>query len=211
MKEYRQSSHTGSLLVWAMLSTAAAVVLFVHSGKIVSRMLRIEEIAGGVALLIFGPVAFAIYIIRARHVWVAVDADRGIVLSGKHVIPWGAIERIERRRPRFRKRSGPAEIPSMKEAGSGCVDLGGCGFDGCFLGLGEAGAAVLIVLAALVAFWLLFFVIVPLLLIPLLEVFAPFGDRITIRARGHKLVLRDLEDAGEFVRAVGRRVPVVER
>ncbi len=216
MKEHRQSSHISSLLFWAMLCTATAVVLLAHSRKILDREAALLEVAGSMALLMFGPVAFALYLIRARHVWVGVDEARGIVVSGRHVIPWEAIERVERRRPRLRKKSGPAEMPSLKEAESGCTDWGGCG---CATGIGELGAAALILLAALVAFWLIFFVLIPLLLVPVLEVFAPFGDRITIRAgacpepgrRGRKLVLRDLHDADDFVRAVSRRVAVHER
>src|SRR6185295_3919836 len=105
MKEYRQNSHTGSLIFWAILCTATAVVLFLHSHKIVNRVLKIEEILGGVALLIFGPIALALYLIRARSVWVSVDHVRGLVVSGRRTIPWSDILRLERRRPSFRKTS----------------------------------------------------------------------------------------------------------
>src|SRR5688572_18134802 len=107
MKEYRQNSHTRSLIVWAVLCTVTALVLFVHSGKVVSRALKVEEILAGVALLIFGPAALTAYLLRARHVWVSVDHLRGIVVSGRRVIPWDDIRRVERKRPVFRKTSGP--------------------------------------------------------------------------------------------------------
>ena len=208
MKEYRQSSHTYSLLVWALLCTVVAVVLFVHSRKIVDRVLKTEEIAIGVALLMFGPIAFALYLIRARHVWVAVEAE-GIRVSGRHLIPWSGIDRVERRRPRLRKKSGPAEIPSLKETDpSGCVGCGDLG--GCALGAGEVAAVIGILVAALFAIWVLFFVLIPLLLVPLLEIFAPFGDRIRIVAGGHALVLRDLHDADAFIRQVAEKIRVVE-
>ena len=93
----------------------------------------------------------------------------------------------------------------LASASGGCVD------GGCFLGIGEFAVAGLILLAALFAIWLLCFVVIPLLLLPLLEVFAPFGDRIRIvtRRRG-ALVLRDLRDADEFVRRLSHHRPVVE-
>ena len=46
MKEYRQNSHAASLVFWAGLCTATAIVLFAHSHKVVSRALKAEEILG---------------------------------------------------------------------------------------------------------------------------------------------------------------------
>ena len=214
MKEYRQNSHTFSLSFWALLCLGLALVLFAHSHKIVSRVLKTEEILAGVALLILGPAALAVYLIRARRVWVSVDDGRGIVVSGRAVIAWDDILVVQRKRPRFRKSTGPAEAGTFApdavadglSAGSGgCVDAG------CFLGIGEFAIAGLILIAALFAIWILFFVFVPLILIPLLEVFAPFGDRIRIvtRRRG-ALVLRDLRDADEFVQRLSHHRPVKE-
>ena len=214
MKEYRQSSHAKSLVFWAILCTATAFVLFAHSHRILSRVLKMEEILAGVGLLILGPAALTVYLLRARMVWVSVDDGRGIVVSGGSVIAWEDILRVERKRPRFRKGSGPAEVGSfepsavtegLSSVSGGCVDLG------CLFGIGEFAIAGLILLAALFAVWLLCFVAVPLLLLPLLEVFAPFGDRIRIvtRRRG-ALVLRDLREADEFVRRLSHHRPVVE-
>ena len=214
MKEYRQNSHTFSLTFWALLCLGLAFVLFVHSHKIVNRVLKTEEILAGVALLILGPAALTVYLLRARKVWVSVDDGRGIVVSGRAVIAWEDILLVQRKRPRFRKNSGPAEVPSFNSDAvtsglSGCGGSG-CG-DGCFLGLGEFAVAGLIVIAALLAIWLLCFVIVPLILIPVLEVFAPFGDRIRIVTRGRgALVLRDLRDADDFVRRISHHRPVAE-
>jgi len=205
MKEYRQSSHAASLVFWAGLCTATAIVLFAHSHQVVSRALKVEEILGGVALLIFGPAALTVYLLRARHVWVSVDQIRGIVVSGKRVIAWEDIRGVERRRPAFRKSTGPAEVPPLGKIGDpglGCAD-------GCAIGGSELFAFVAIVLAALFALWIICFVFIPLVILPVLEVFAPFGDRITIRTRGMRsLVLRDLRDADEFLRAVELRTPV---
>jgi hypothetical protein len=167
-----------------------------------------------VALLILGPAALTVYLLRARKVWVSVDDSRGIVVSGRSVIAWEDILRVQRKRPSFRKGSGPAEVGTfepdavtegLSSASGGCLDAG------CFLGIGEFAVAGLILFAALFAIWLLCFVVVPLLLLPLLEVFAPFGDRIRIvtRRRG-ALVLRDLRDADEFVRRLSHHRPVNE-
>jgi hypothetical protein len=209
MKEYRQNSHSFSLAFWALLCTATAIVLFVHSHKIVSRVLRTEEILAGIALLIFGPAAFAIYLIRARRVWVSVDQLRGVVVSGRRTIVWDDIYKVERRRPALRKTAGPAEVPAFNagslDPGGGCLD------PGCGTTVGEFFLGALILIAALFALWVICFVFVPLVVLPVLEVFAPFGDRIKIHTRRGTLVLRDLRDADEFMRLVALRRPVTER
>jgi hypothetical protein len=210
MKEYRQNSHAGSLIFWTVLCSATAAVLFVHSNQIVSRALRIEEILAGIALLIFGPLAFTVYLIRARKVWVGFRPDEGLVLGGNRLIPWDEIYRVERRRPVLRRSSGPvqiSEVPSAATLGQGW----GCADYGCLAGIGELFIGVLVLIAAVYLLWIIFFVLVPLLLLPLLEVFAPFGDRIKIHTRRGALVLRDLRDADEFMRQVSLRRPVTER
>ena len=207
MKEYRQNSHTLPLIVWTLLCSATAAVLFIHSNQVVSRALKVEEILGGVALLIFGPAALTAYLLRARHVWVSVDQIRGIVVSGRRVIPWDEIDHVERRRPFFRRSGGPFQPmpgPTLDHlsTGSGCLD-------GCLILGGEAFIGLFLVVAAVWVLWLLLFVVVPLLLIPLVEVFAPFGERIRIRLRrGGSLLLRDLRDADDFMRQVEQRKPV---
>src|SRR5689334_10195952 len=103
MKEYRQNSHTKSLVVWAILCTATAAVLLAHSHRILSRVLRTEEILAGVALLILGPAVLTVYLLRARMVWVSIDDGRGIVVSGSSVIAWEDILQVQRKRPSFRK------------------------------------------------------------------------------------------------------------
>ena len=207
MKEYRQSAHTFSLVVWAILCTATAVFLFIHSKQVVSRALKVEEILAGVALLIFGPAALTAYLLRARHVWVSVDQLRGIVVGGKRVIPWDDIRIIERRRPSFRKTTGPTEVRPLETGGADLAANLGC--EGCFVGLGEFFIVAGIILAAVFAFWLIFFVLVPLIVIPVLEVFAPFGDRFKIITKKGTLVLRDLRDADDFMQQVQARKQVV--
>jgi hypothetical protein len=208
MKEYRQNSHTFSLAFWAVLCTATAIVLFVHSRQVVSRALKVEEVLACVALLIFGPAALAVYVIRSRAVRVSVDHLRGVVVNGTRTIAWDDIYRVDRRRPRLRAGSGSTEIKPFSTdaltANLGCAE-------GCLFGFSEAIGLVLLVAALLFAYWLVFIVIFPLLVIPVLEVFAPFGDRIKIITRRGTLVLRDLRNADEFVAAVAQRRPVAER
>lgn len=212
MKQYRQDSHVFPLFCWAVLCVALAIFTFVHSHRIVNRILRDEEIALGIGLLILGPAALAVYLVRARKVWVEIDPDRGIVVSGDRLIAWEEIWKIERRRPSFRRTTGPAQMPdkSMLQHADGCGN--GCG-PGCFdvASLGEAFAVLGLILAAVAAIWFLLMVVIPLFLIPLVEVFAPFGDRVKIISRGRALVLRDLRDADEFVRLVSVHKPVEER
>ena len=207
MKEYRQNSHARSLIFWAILCTATAIVLFVHSNKVVSRALKVEEILAGVALLMFGPAALAVYLLRARHVWVSVDNVRGIVVSGRRVIPWEEIRRVERKRPVFRKETGPAEVKPLSEDAATLAANLGC--EGCFTGIAEAFVLVALIFAAFFAIWLLFFVVVPLILIPVLEVFAPFGDRFKIVTRKGTVVLRDLHDADDFQQQIEQRTRVL--
>lgn len=211
MKEYRQNSHTKSLVFWAILCTATAIVLFAHSHKLVNRLPKIEEILAGIALLIFGPAALTVYLLRARMLWVELDPERGLRISGRRSIAWDEVLAVERKRPAFRKSSGPAEVPEFEAAdvlsrsSGGCVDLG------CLAGVGELFIAGLIVVAAVFAIWLIFFVFIPLVILPLLEVFAPFGDRIKLVTRRGTFVFHDLSDADEFVSEVARRRPAVER
>lgn len=212
MKQYRQNAHIVPLVFWALLCAAVAGFLLVHSRKIVDRTLRLEEIAAGLGLLVLGPVALTVYLVRSNLVWVSLDPEQGVLVRGRHLIPWSEIERVERRRPRLRKGSGPPEIaaPSWVKNPGSCLDPVGCGGD--FLaGALELAVVFVLVLALLVAFWFIFFVLIPLLVVPVLEVFAPFGDRVKIVARGRTLVLRDLSEADEFVRLVAARRPVLER
>jgi hypothetical protein len=204
MKEYRQNSHAASLVFWAGLCTATAIVLFAHSHKVVSRALKTEEILGGVALLIFGPAALTAYLLRARHVWVSVDQIRGIVVSGRRVIAWDEIRSVERQLPWFRKSTGPAQVPSFS---SNLLDGAGCA-DGCLIGGGELVAFLGILLAAFFAIWMICVVFIPLVVLPVIEVFAPFGDRFKIKTRQGTLVLRDLRDADEFMHQIEQRKPV---
>jgi hypothetical protein len=210
MREYRQDSHTGPLAAWTVLCVLTAVFLFAHANRISDRVLRIEEIAAGAGLLVLGPVILAVYLYRARHVWVGLDRPRGVVVSGRHVIPWESIVRVERRRPRLRKGSGPSEMGKLGDIGPGCLDA-----PGCFAGGSELGAIALglmILVAALFVLWLVLMIVVPLLIVPLLEIFAPFGDRIRIiPAQGRPLTLRDLRGADEFMANLPRGVQVVER
>jgi len=90
------------------------------------------------------------------------------------------------------------------------MDTDGLGCVGCAV-LGELGVIGILIVAALFLFWLAFLVFVPLVIVPVLEIFAPFGDRITIVAGDRRLVLRDLRDAPGFIQAVAPRVRVYER
>jgi hypothetical protein len=210
MKEYRQNSHTLSLSFWAVLCAAVATVLLVHSHKVVSRSLKVEEIAAGLGLLVVGPAALAVYLIRARRIWVGVDHLRGIIVGGTRTLLWDEILRVERRRPAFRRSSGPYRVPEAPGRGA-LQGASGCAEFGCLAGLGEIFAGILLLIAAFYLIWLVFAVLIPLLLLPVVEVFAPFGDRITIVTRRGSLVLRDLRDADEFMSAVAQRRPVTER
>lgn len=213
MRRWRQDSHLISLVAWAVLCAVAAGVLFTTGHRSVARSLHWTLVAGGAAFLFIGPVAFLVYAVRARLVWVSVDSERGINVADRYVIPWDGIVRVERKRPALRKKAGPAEMGKgikLGDVGSGC---GGCGDIG---GVGGSAGAilvavVLILLAVVVLYWLIVVVVVPLLIVPLLEVFAPAGDRIRIVGQERTLVLRDLRDADGFVAALRDRVQVVER
>jgi hypothetical protein len=213
VKDYRQNSHAASLVVWALMSACLAGFLFWHAGHIVSRRLETLELVGGAALLLFGPVALLIYLLRANLVWVAVDPDEGVVVSGRRVIPFGDIVRVERRRPRLRKKAGPAEVSAVSLADAGGW-APGCGDVGCFAAAGEGALMVLgflaIAVAALFVVWLVFFAFVPFIGVPLMEVFAPLGDRVRIVTKERPLLLRDLRGAEEFLAELRARGVAVE-
>jgi hypothetical protein len=204
MRNYRQDSHTGPLVVWTLLCVGTAVFLFLRISD------RVEAVVAGSGLLVVGPAVLSVYLYRARRVWVGVDPERGLVVSGEHVIPWTAILRVERRRPRLREKAGPAEGGPMPDLTSGLGEAPGCMRSG----RGEAGAfilAFLLLAVASVVIWLIWMVLLPLLIIPLLEVFAPFGDRIRIvPSKGPILTLRDLRGADAFIANLPRGVQVVE-
>jgi hypothetical protein len=206
MKEYRQNVHRYSLIFWAVLCTATAVFCFVQSHHLISRRLRIEETLAGVMFLILGPAALTAYEVRSRRVWVGLS-EEGLVISGQLTIPWEEIREVRRRRPLLRKSTGPAQVsgfdPSDIPASTGgCIDVG------CFSSLSEIFIAILLVIAVAFAVWVVVFVFIPLVVVPVLEVFVPFGDRIRIRTRRRTLLLRDLSDADEFLAKLGRHVRV---
>ena len=220
MQEYRQNAHVISLFIWSVLCVAVAIILFVHSTEIIDRGLRWAEIVGGVVLLVIGPVGLAIYLIRVETLWVSVDSERGILVNGKRLIRWEEIVRVDRRRPRLRSSTGPAEIAEFKSpfgedeesngtssgsgnsgGGKGCVDPDAA----LFL------LAIIIILAALLlAIWLIFFVFIPLVIVPVIEVFSPWGSHVTIVRRKWKrnLLLRNLRDPDGFLAEIRSRVPI---
>jgi hypothetical protein len=207
MKEYRQDSHVVSLVIWSLLCSATAAACFVHSHHLINRMLRTEEILTGILLLILGPAAFTAYLVRARRVWVGLEPG-GLVLSGRRPIPWEEIREVKRRRPLLRRSSGPAQTSNFDTGEVLNATAGGCRNVGCLTSLGELFVGVLLIFALAFAVWLVFFVFIPLVIIPVLEVFVPFGDVIRIRTRTRTLVLRDLSDADEFMAKIGERVRV---
>lgn len=210
MRECRQDSHVFPLAAWAALCALTAVVLFVHSGRVASRALRIEEVAAGAGLLVVRPAALAVYIWRARRLWVGMDPERGLVVNGKYLLPWEEIRWIERRRPRLRGESGPAR---MREVSWPELDSGNPSGWGCWLLAEAGGVAAGIVVLALAAFalcWLVFALVIPVLMIPAVEVLLPLGDRIRVVAWTRDLVLRDLRGAEDFIAEVRSRVRVVE-
>jgi len=205
MKEYRQNSHSFSLIFWAVLCTFTALFCFFHSHHLVSRTLRLEEILVGVMFLVLGPAALAAYLVRARTVWVSLLPD-GLSISGGRTIPWEDIREVKRRRPVLRRESGPTKVSEFDTNLVG--NAGGCVDFGCVTGLGEFFIGVLIVVAFAFAIWVIAFVFIPLVIIPVLEVFIPFGDLIKIRTGKRTLVLRDLSDADEFMSKLGEHVRV---
>lgn len=213
MKRYRQNAHAVPLIVWAFLCAVTAWFLFHHSGTLLQRTATLTEIAAGVALLVLGPLSLVAYLLRARLAWVSVSPE-GIEVGKRGRIPWSKIERIERQRPRLRRSSGPAEMNDVGKSVGIVVDSIS-GFDGCLVSIGEGILmvvfVVLLFLAAVVALWLIFFVILPLLIVPLLEIFIPIGDRIRIVLRsGKPVLLRDLREADAFVNEIRSKVEVRE-
>jgi amino acid transporter len=209
---FRQDAHLVSLIVWAVLSAGVAVFLFVHSKTIVDRDWQLNEIAAGGFLLLFGPVALGLYILRARLMWVEVDPDRGLVLNGSTLIPWADVDHIERKCPLFRKSTGPAQLTQGFDPSAIAAD--GCFPTGCAVSEGEGlllAGGIILLFAAFFVIWFVVFVFIPLIAVPVIEVFAPLGDRIRIVGKHRSLLLRDLRHADRFIESVRPHVPIVER
>jgi hypothetical protein len=194
------------LTLWALLCGGTALALILVGLQSTRLTVGMGEAAAGLGLLLFGPVALLCYLFRARHVWVRVDRDRGIIVSGVQVIPWDRIDRIERRRPRFRRTTGPARLEPWEFRQLDRLNRW-ANNEGVLLGF----AVGFLALGVVAVFWLVFAAIVPLFVVPVVEVLAPFGDRLRIVAGGRSLVLRDLRGADEFLREMRPRVRIVER
>ena len=71
-------------------------------------------------------------------------------------------------------------------------------------------AIIIILLALLLAIWLIFFVFIPLVIVPVIEVFSPWGSRVTIVRRRWKqnLLLLNLRDPDGFLAEIDSRVAI---
>lgn len=196
-------------MAWALLCVVAGGILVHRSAEIASRPLRLTQTVGGLGMLLLGPAALAVYLFRARTVWVVVDHTHGLRVRGLHLIPWDGIVRIEHRRPRLWRAHGTPPIRPMKTGGS--VDAWELFWFGC-LGNAMPGLALIgLMLLAFGVFLVVSFLLLSVLVIPMLEVFTPLGDRVTIILRERSLVLRDLHNIEEFLRELRLHRPVFER
>lgn len=195
MKTYRQDAHLFSLVGWVLFSALFGGI-YIYWNHSISPPLRAIELGIVGAILLVGLVSLAVYWIRAKRVWVEVHPEKGIVVSGSATIAWAALERIERIRPRFRKSTGTLQEPKWVRGKSRSGDVRVQVLDAALGGpMRETrGCAMLAHLGCSVVF------------MPLLEVWLPFGDRISIRHRNGTLILRDLRDADEFLEAVFKEV-----
>ncbi|MBI2900880.1 MAG: hypothetical protein HYY17_11905 [Planctomycetes bacterium] len=194
---YRQDSHLLSLLSWFLFSTLCAGI-YVYWRTQTNPPLRVVEIASIAVVLGVGLFSFVVYWLRSRTNWVVIDSEKGLVVSEREVISWSDLLRVERRTPVFRSSTGPLEAPAWTRPRS--TDGVDVAVDAAILLLGgrnrpgRGGCTGLLYLFAFVA------------LMPILEVWLPFGDRITIHHRNGTLVLRDLRGAGEFLDSIRRSV-----
>jgi hypothetical protein len=205
MKTWRQDLHVIPLGGWALLCIITAFAIFDHRHGRGLPPFRILELLVGVAILIVAPTVFAIYLWRARSVWVKLDPAKGLVLPGGGLIAWESIRRVRRKRPRFDRKKMTVPRPPPREGQPPPRE----GIDGIVeMGLNLSGGISLAVFVITTAMTVVV-TVTTLFLIPVLEVLTPFGERFTIETTsGRPLVLRDLRDADAFADELSRRVPV---
>jgi hypothetical protein len=203
MRTWRQDLHAIPLGVWALLCIVTALAIF-REGRHVGRGFGALEMLVGALVLVIAPAVFAVYLWRARRVWVQIDPARGLIVSGRGVIDWASIRRVRRKRPKFARPkttgvlASREEPPPPREGVDGLVEMA--------MNL-SSGISLLIFVISTAA--TLIVTVTALFLVPVLEVLTPFGERFTVeRSAGPPLVLRDLRDADAFADELSRHVPV---
>lgn len=198
MVTWRQDAHTFPLLFWTMLCVATGIILLDYSRHSPTTALGAGERILVVGLLMVAPAALAVYLWRARRVWVSIDPERGLWLPDRRLILWEKIRRVRWRRPLFRRRQHP-QI-EVERTGHG---------DSVLKTAFNAGAGMGLVAVLLKVTWAMLVSVTTLLLDPVIEVFTPFGERFMIETTsGRPLVLRDLRDADAFAEGLRLRVRV---
>jgi len=194
MKQYRQDLHSESLGYWFHFWFFGGLALLFQTPRCCCILLGIGTLAVGFALTF-------IYDYRASHYWLSVLPEQGIGFAGRGVIRWEEIRSVERRRSILRRWIAAPSSPHSLEGGFSLAvvlimfsnPLGGpLTWPGGILWVLALGVGILTALRSL--------------LVPLLEVLFPIGDRIRIHhGIGVPLVLRDLRDADAFLLEVNRR------
>ncbi|MHC4608557.1 MAG: hypothetical protein ACYTAF_16720 [Planctomycetota bacterium] len=131
--------------------------------------------------LFFGPVVSAAQFVRRRFLWVKVEPEEGLNLSGRGLVPWESIASVDRYAGLFAYRdelemgdSGPSMDPGNafeNRSGAGCA------------------------------------MILAYTFVPLIAVLSPWYGRVTLHLKsGDRIVLKDLEKSAQFVRSVRYKI-----
>jgi hypothetical protein len=176
VREFRAGKSLYPLLLWALLASAGALVLW-HFG------LGSPGRAGlFAALLLLGPGAAAAHALRCRTQSVRLVPGVGLVLAGGRTLPWSAIAGVERRPAAFDRDRLPWVLTGT---GSGVDEVDDA----------MAHPLVLFLQLAGLAAWFL--------LLPALVVLSPWPARVVLRLEdGASVALTDLEDDAEFEKLI---------
>lgn len=183
VKTYRAGATVWTFLLWACGAAAGAFFAERHALSLPTAhpdRWVFHMLAGGAILL--GPAAFTLHLLRRIRVRVTLDPDQGLILPSGEWLPWEIVAKVDHRPGPLRHLDTAPTVENPWRRRSLFRDGPPP----------EAGSRGLVL-------WLAFCIFYYTLYPPLLTLF-PWHPRIIVYLKDHrKLVLRDLEDDGEFV------------
>ena len=188
-RTFRPGATTGSLILWSIVASVAAALLF-------RRLPAPASLLAPAALVIVGPLALGAHLLRMALVSVTVLPGEGLLLSGRRRIAWPDIDRVEYKGARFVSDFALVRLLlDLVRSISGLVVGGVHGPIRLLLMLLMVALSLLIPPAAFVSgvFFPVFFLL------------SPWQPRIVLMLKsGERVAYRDLRHEGNFVAMVQR-------
>ncbi len=199
-RTFRPGATTGSLLLWSLIASVAAVILFKNA---LERLYSTEDsrrllLLSAAALVVVGPLAFVAHLLRMALVSVTILPGEGLLLSGRRRIGWSEIDRVEYHGARYISDFVLVRLLlDLIRSISGLVTGGLHGPVRLMLLLLMVGVSLLIPPAAFVSG----------VLFPVFFLLSPWQPRIVLLLKGgERLAWRDLRHEADFVALVERGI-----